>query len=71
VTKADRVRKFWKAKVRKLEQQLAREREAHDATKHSKLVEVNYDPNVPKNYIYMLDTDSLRRKNEAPLVHNL
>lgn len=60
--KVDSVRKYWRRRVAKLEAALARERKSHEATRAAKLVEVNYDPNVPKDYIYMLDTSSLRAR---------
>lgn len=63
--KVENVRKYWRRRVSKLETALARERQSHETTRAAKLVEVNYDPNVPKDYIFMLDTSFLNERGAA------
>lgn len=61
MSKPATVRKWWKAKVKRLEARLQRERDSHEATRNAKLVEVNYDKNCPRDYLWCLDTFSIIR----------
>lgn len=60
VTKTDRVRKYWRNRVRKLEAQLRAEKEAHENTRASKLVAARADPNVPRDTLFFLSMPNWR-----------